>query len=108
MILLSLFAGSRQQAAGTHKPYDMNKQPRERTHENEKRIKRIVVVVVFFFKKKEKTKKRKTIKQKDKGGKNLISDLEVDDPVLLEDLDSKREARIQVLSKLNFAKIAFT
>lgn len=39
----------RQQAAGRHKPYDVNKQPRERTHENEKRIKRIVVVVVVVF-----------------------------------------------------------
>lgn len=52
------------QAAGRHKPYDMNKQPRERTHENEKRIKRIVVVVVVvFFKIKKKKKKRKTKKK---------------------------------------------
>lgn len=52
------------------------------------------LLLLFFFEKKKRRKKRKTIKQKDKGRKNLISDLEVDDPVLLEDLDSKREARI--------------
>lgn len=63
-------------------------------------LKELLLLLFFFLKlkkekrKKEKQKKRKTIKQKDKGRKNLISDLEVDDPVLLEDLDSKREARI--------------
>ena len=40
--------------------------------------------------------------------KNLIDDVEVDDFVLLENLNSKRLTSFNVLSKFDLSKISFT